>query len=183
MRLNAIGCVAGVMVFLAAAHGAAPATATRPDPAAQAAAFPFLKHLGIYGYRREALLRLVKFPQSPLEQAERLEQLRALENGIPIAVVRVDAAGQPTGAPVALRGRDFSFDPRSLDLRPETGGAQVIDLMEALRASLEKAPREKARAARTEARKPPKRAREAEAPQKKAVKRVAGAKAKVAASR
>ena len=58
--------------------------------AAQLAAFPFLKHLGIYGYRRDALLRLVKFPQSPLEQAERLEQLRALENGIPIAVVRVD---------------------------------------------------------------------------------------------
>lgn len=57
---------------------------------AQLAAFPFLKHLGIYGYRRDALLRLVKFPQSPLEQAERLEQLRALENGIPIAVVRVD---------------------------------------------------------------------------------------------
>ena len=58
--------------------------------AAQIAAFPFLKHLGIYGYRRDALLRLVKFPQSPLEQAERLEQLRALENGIPIAVVRVN---------------------------------------------------------------------------------------------
>ncbi|MFM8471451.1 MAG: 3-deoxy-manno-octulosonate cytidylyltransferase [Limisphaerales bacterium] len=61
------------------------------QPAAtQLAAFPFLMHLGIYGYRRDALLRLVKFPQSPLEQAERLEQLRALENGIPIAVVRVD---------------------------------------------------------------------------------------------
>jgi len=58
--------------------------------AAQLAAFPFLKHLGIYGYRRDTLLRLVKFPQSPLEQAERLEQLRALENGIPIAVARVD---------------------------------------------------------------------------------------------
>lgn len=56
----------------------------------QMAAFPFLKHLGIYGYRRETLLRLVKFPVSPLEQAERLEQLRALENGISIAVVRVD---------------------------------------------------------------------------------------------
>lgn len=63
---------------------------TAQPTAAQLAAFPFLKHLGIYGYRREALLRLVKFPQSPLEQAERLEQLRALENGIPIAVVRVD---------------------------------------------------------------------------------------------
>ncbi|HKW28402.1 MAG TPA: 3-deoxy-manno-octulosonate cytidylyltransferase [Verrucomicrobiae bacterium] len=56
----------------------------------QLAAFPFLKHLGIYGYRRESLLRLVKFPVSPLENAEKLEQLRALENGIPIAVVTVE---------------------------------------------------------------------------------------------
>jgi 3-deoxy-manno-octulosonate cytidylyltransferase (CMP-KDO synthetase) len=58
--------------------------------AEQMAAFPFLKHLGIYGYRRETLLRLVKFLVSPLEQAERLEQLRALDNGIEIAIVRVD---------------------------------------------------------------------------------------------
>jgi 3-deoxy-manno-octulosonate cytidylyltransferase (CMP-KDO synthetase) len=56
----------------------------------QLAAFPFLKHLGIYGYRRETLLRLVKFPVSPLEAAEKLEQLRALESGIQIAVVKVD---------------------------------------------------------------------------------------------
>ena len=56
----------------------------------QLAAFPFLKHLGIYGYRRETLLRLVQFPVSPLESAEKLEQLRALENGIGIAVVQVD---------------------------------------------------------------------------------------------
>jgi 3-deoxy-manno-octulosonate cytidylyltransferase (CMP-KDO synthetase) len=53
----------------------------------QLAAFPFLKHLGIYGYRRATLLRLVKFPVSPLENAEKLEQLRALENDIPMAVV------------------------------------------------------------------------------------------------
>jgi 3-deoxy-manno-octulosonate cytidylyltransferase (CMP-KDO synthetase) len=56
----------------------------------QLAAFAFLKHLGIYGYRRETLLRLVKFPVSPLEAAEKLEQLRALENGIQIAVVKVE---------------------------------------------------------------------------------------------
>jgi len=56
----------------------------------QLAAFPFLKHLGIYGYRQETLLRLVKFPVSPLEAAEKLEQLRALENGIEIRVVKVD---------------------------------------------------------------------------------------------
>ena len=56
----------------------------------QLAAFPFLKHLGIYGYRKETLLRLVKFPVSSLEAAEKLEQLRALENGIQIAVARVE---------------------------------------------------------------------------------------------
>ena len=56
----------------------------------QLAAFPFLKHLGIYGYRRETLFELVRLPVSVLEEAEKLEQLRALENGIPIAVVRVE---------------------------------------------------------------------------------------------
>jgi 3-deoxy-manno-octulosonate cytidylyltransferase (CMP-KDO synthetase) len=79
----------------------------------QLAAFPFLKHLGIYGYRRETLLRLVRFPVSPLENAEKLEQLRALENGITIAVVRVnyDSVGVDVSADVArvealLAGRE-----------------------------------------------------------------------------
>ncbi len=73
------------------------------SPAAQLAAFPFLKHIGIYGYRREALLRLVRFPVSPLEQAEKLEQLRALENGLAIAVARVnyDSVGVDVPADVA----------------------------------------------------------------------------------
>jgi len=65
----------------------------------QLAAFPFLKQVGIYGYRRETLLRLVKFPVSQLEEAERLEQLRALENGIPIAVVKVDYESVGVDAP------------------------------------------------------------------------------------
>ena len=56
----------------------------------QLVAFPFLKHLGIYGYRHATLLQMVRFPVSPLETAEKLEQLRALENGIQIAVVKVD---------------------------------------------------------------------------------------------
>ena len=59
----------------------------------QLAAFPFLKHLGIYGYRRELLLRLVRLPVSALEAAERLEQLRALENGVRISVVRAKSGG------------------------------------------------------------------------------------------
>ena len=70
---------------------------------AQLGAFPFLKHLGIYGYRRETLLRIVQFPVSPLEAAEKLEQLRALEHGISIAVARVhhDSVGVDVPADVA----------------------------------------------------------------------------------
>jgi 3-deoxy-manno-octulosonate cytidylyltransferase (CMP-KDO synthetase) len=68
---------------------ARPALAAIGSTSEQLAAFAFLKHLGIYGYRRETLLRLVKFPVSPLEAAEKLEQLRALENGIQIAVMQV----------------------------------------------------------------------------------------------
>ncbi len=45
------------------------------------------KHLGIYSYRREFLLRYSHLPRSPLEEAERLEQLRALSNGYKIRVV------------------------------------------------------------------------------------------------
>lgn len=56
----------------------------------QLGSFPFLKHLGIYGFRTETLLRLVRYPQSALEMAEKLEQLRALENDIAIHVSIVD---------------------------------------------------------------------------------------------
>ncbi len=71
--------------------------------AQQLAAFPFLKHLGIYGYWRATLLRLVKCKVSPLEQAEKLEQLRALENGIQIAVVKVNYDSVGVDVPADLK--------------------------------------------------------------------------------
>lgn len=46
----------------------------------------YFKHLGLYAYRKAALDRFVKLPESSLEKSERLEQLRFLENGIPIFV-------------------------------------------------------------------------------------------------
>ncbi|NBX93310.1 MAG: 3-deoxy-manno-octulosonate cytidylyltransferase [Proteobacteria bacterium] len=46
----------------------------------------FYKHVGIYAYRKEALLKLSHLPPSPLERTEKLEQLRALENGFSIGV-------------------------------------------------------------------------------------------------
>jgi 3-deoxy-manno-octulosonate cytidylyltransferase (CMP-KDO synthetase) len=49
--------------------------------------FPYLKHIGVYAYRREFLLRFSTLEPSPLERTERLEQLRALENGYRIRVI------------------------------------------------------------------------------------------------
>jgi 3-deoxy-manno-octulosonate cytidylyltransferase (CMP-KDO synthetase) len=46
----------------------------------------YFKHLGIYAYRKAGLDRFVQLPESPLEKSERLEQLRFLQNGIPIYV-------------------------------------------------------------------------------------------------
>jgi len=50
------------------------------------------RHIGMYAYRRDVLLRLAALPPSALEQREQLEQLRALENGIAIGVVEWTAA-------------------------------------------------------------------------------------------
>ena len=49
-------------------------------------------HVGVYGWQRDALARFVELPPSPLEIAEKLEQLRALESGMSIAVGKIAAA-------------------------------------------------------------------------------------------
>lgn len=53
----------------------------------------YLRHIGVYAYRREVLWRFVRLPMGKLEQIEKLEQLRALENGIPIRMVYTDYQG------------------------------------------------------------------------------------------
>jgi 3-deoxy-manno-octulosonate cytidylyltransferase (CMP-KDO synthetase) len=52
--------------------------------------YPFLKHLGVYAYRREVLAEVTKLPMSSLEKAESLEQLRWLQNGYRIRVGLTD---------------------------------------------------------------------------------------------
>ena len=65
------------------AHSFTRANATGPGP--------HYHHIGLYAYRRAALVRFVQLPPSPLEQSERLEQLRALEAGMRIDVAIVDS--------------------------------------------------------------------------------------------
>ncbi|MCL2888670.1 MAG: 3-deoxy-manno-octulosonate cytidylyltransferase [Elusimicrobia bacterium] len=54
---------------------------------------PYYIHCGIYGYKRHALDRFVKLPQSNLEKLEKLEQLRALEDGMTIRSILIETAG------------------------------------------------------------------------------------------
>lgn len=63
----------------------------------------FRKHLGIYGYRKDFLLALSSLPPSSLEEAERLEQLRVLENGFKIRVVDVEFDSVGVDTPEDLR--------------------------------------------------------------------------------
>lgn len=63
---------------------------------------PLYHHIGIYAYRRAALERFVKLPQGTLEKREKLEQLRALENGMRIDVAIVDAVPLGVDTPADL---------------------------------------------------------------------------------
>src|SRR5207245_9539554 len=75
----------------------------------------FLRHQGVYAFRRDTLLRFVKWKPSPLERAEALEQLRALENGVTVDVL-VTKYGWP--------GVDTLEDAKALArqlARPKTG--------------------------------------------------------------
>jgi 3-deoxy-manno-octulosonate cytidylyltransferase (CMP-KDO synthetase) len=69
---------------------------------------PLYHHIGLYAYRRAALARFVKLPQSPLERREKLEQLRALEAGIRIDVGLVDTVPLGVDTPADLeRAREL----------------------------------------------------------------------------
>lgn len=66
-------------------------------------------HIGIYAYRRKALERFVSLPPSPLERQEKLEQLRAMEDGMAIGVAIVDDApiGVDTEETLALARSEY----------------------------------------------------------------------------
>jgi 3-deoxy-manno-octulosonate cytidylyltransferase (CMP-KDO synthetase) len=63
---------------------------------------PRYHHIGLYAYRRAALERFVTLPPSPLEQQEKLEQLRALEAGMRIDITLVDSVPRGVDTPADL---------------------------------------------------------------------------------
>jgi 3-deoxy-manno-octulosonate cytidylyltransferase (CMP-KDO synthetase) len=73
-----------------------------PSMRSQLGRLPVRRHLGMYGYRKDFLHRLVEFPPSPLERAEQLEQLRVLENGFTIKTVRVERPSAAVDTPADL---------------------------------------------------------------------------------
>jgi 3-deoxy-manno-octulosonate cytidylyltransferase (CMP-KDO synthetase) len=58
-----------------------------PFPRNRSVSIKYLRHQGVYGFRRKTLLEFVKWKPTPLERAESLEQLRALENGVKVHVL------------------------------------------------------------------------------------------------
>jgi 3-deoxy-manno-octulosonate cytidylyltransferase (CMP-KDO synthetase) len=75
-----------------------------------------LRHQGVYGFRRNALLQVVKWKPTPMERAESLEQLRALENGVKVHVL-ITAKGSP--------GIDTPADAKALEKKLVHAGRKV----------------------------------------------------------
>jgi 3-deoxy-manno-octulosonate cytidylyltransferase (CMP-KDO synthetase) len=73
-----------------------------------------LRHVGVYAFRRGALAKFAKLPRTPLEIAERLEQLRALEHGMVIAVVETRHATVGVDVPADIKNVE-RFVEESLD--------------------------------------------------------------------
>jgi 3-deoxy-manno-octulosonate cytidylyltransferase (CMP-KDO synthetase) len=75
---------------------------------------PYFKHIGLYVYQREFLLAYSALPVGPLETAERLEQLRALENGFRIRVVETEYESLGVDTPEDLERVSKLFDASNL---------------------------------------------------------------------
>ena len=75
---------------------------------------PLWHHVGIYAWRRAALARFVQLPPSPLEEREKLEQLRALELGLTIVAGVVDQAPISVDTPADLEAARAYAEMRSM---------------------------------------------------------------------
>ena len=73
----------------------------------------WFKHIGLYAYRKNFLMEYSSMPKSPLEKIEKLEQLRILENGIPIKVVetKFDSIGVDSQADIEIIEKQLALSP------------------------------------------------------------------------
>ena len=78
-----------------------------------AAGHQLLWHIGIYGYRRDFLMKFVRWKPTPLEETEKLEQLRALEHGASIQVVRTARHSMGVDTPEDVHRAIAALTPRS----------------------------------------------------------------------
>lgn len=109
-----------VIPFDRDSSGQPPVSAGKLVPAPHSAAelgagasFPHLRHVGLYAYRRHFLETFVNLESTPLERREKLEQLRALEHGYPIAVAMTDAVPHGIDTPEQLESFKSSSSSKS----------------------------------------------------------------------
>lgn len=74
-----------------------------PYPRAVLSETCYYEHIGVYAFRKEALLNFTRWPMSPLEAAEKVECLRYLENGVPIKMILTQYMGVEIDTPEDLR--------------------------------------------------------------------------------
>lgn len=74
-----------------------------PYPRNTNISIPYYEHIGVYAFRKQALLQFTQWPTTPLEDAEKIECLRYLENGIPIKMVLTDYMGVEIDTPEDLQ--------------------------------------------------------------------------------
>jgi CMP-2-keto-3-deoxyoctulosonic acid synthetase len=70
----------------------------------------YYKHIGVYAYRKEALMNFTTWPITPLEAAEKIECLRYLENGILLKMVITDYSGVSIDTPEDYEKAKLLFD-------------------------------------------------------------------------
>jgi 3-deoxy-manno-octulosonate cytidylyltransferase (CMP-KDO synthetase) len=74
-----------------------------PYPRNKELAIPYYEHIGVYAFRKQALLNFTAWPQTPLEAAEKIECLRYLEHGVPIKMVTTEYMGVEIDTPEDLK--------------------------------------------------------------------------------
>ena len=74
-----------------------------PFPRNKDITIPYYEHIGVYAFRKQALLDFTRWPLTPLENAEKVECLRYLEHGVPLRMVVVDYMGVEIDTPEDLK--------------------------------------------------------------------------------